>query len=46
LEVRGKIVEITHRKVVLDETLSAEGVVTATARVVAVRMPEGMITPR
>jgi acyl-coenzyme A thioesterase PaaI-like protein len=42
LEVRGKIVEITERKVVLDETLSAEGVVTAKARVVAVRMPEEM----
>jgi acyl-coenzyme A thioesterase PaaI-like protein len=43
LEVRGRIVEITDRKVVLDETLSAEGVVTAKARVVAVRMPEKMI---
>ena len=43
LQVRGKIVEITDRKVVLDETLSAEGVVTAEARVVAVRMPENMI---
>jgi len=43
LEVRGKILEITDRKVVLDETLSANGVVTAKARVVAVRMPEGMI---
>jgi acyl-CoA thioesterase FadM len=45
LEVRGRIVEITDRKVVLDETLSANGVVTAKARVVAVRMPEGMVTP-
>jgi len=43
LEVRGKVVEITRRKVVLDETLSAEGVVTARARVVAVRMPENMV---
>ena len=42
LEVRGKILEISDRKVVLDETLSAEGVVTAKARVVAVRMPKGM----
>lgn len=43
LEVRGKIVEITDRKVILDEVLSAEGVVTAKGRVVAVRMPESMI---
>jgi acyl-coenzyme A thioesterase PaaI-like protein len=43
LEVRGRIVEITDRKVVLDETLSADGVVTAKARVVAVRMPEKML---
>ena len=45
LEVRGRIVEITDRKVVLDETLSAEGVITARGRVVAVRMPESMISP-
>jgi acyl-coenzyme A thioesterase PaaI-like protein len=45
LEVRGKIMELTDRKVVLDETLSAEGVVTAKARVVAVRMPEEMTNP-
>jgi hypothetical protein len=35
--------EITDRKVVLDETLSAEGVVTARGRVIAVRMPQSMI---
>ena len=44
LEVRGKIKEITDRKVVLEETLSADGVVTARGKVVAVRMPEGMIS--
>ena len=43
LEVRGKILEITDRKVVLEETLSADGMVTATARVVAVRMPDSMV---
>jgi acyl-coenzyme A thioesterase PaaI-like protein len=43
LEVRGRVVEITDRKVVLEETLSAGGVVTARGRVVAVRMPEGMV---
>ena len=44
LEVRGKVVDISDRKVVLEETLSADGVVTARGRVVAVRMPESMIT--
>jgi len=45
LEVRGRVMEITDRKVILEETLSAEGVVTARGRVVAVRMPQGMISP-
>jgi len=45
LEVRGRVVEITDRKVVLEEALSAEGVITARGRVVAVRMPESMISP-
>lgn len=44
LEVRGRITEITDRKVVLNETLSAEGVVTARGKVVAVRMPEAMVS--
>jgi len=43
LEVRGRIIEITDRKVIQEETLSADGIVTARGRVVAVRMPEGMI---
>jgi len=43
LEVRGRIVEITDRKVVLEETLSAGGAVTARGRVVTVRMPEAMV---
>ena len=38
LEIRGRIVEIKGRKVVVEETLSADGVVTATGHVVAVRM--------
>ncbi|MFQ5536208.1 MAG: PaaI family thioesterase [Gemmatimonadota bacterium] len=46
LEVRGRVVEISDRKVVVDEELSAEGVVTARGRVVAVRMPESMMAPR
>ncbi len=43
LEVRGRVLEITDRKVVLEETLSAEGIVTARGKVVAVRMPEAMV---
>lgn len=38
LEIRGRIVEIKERKVVVVETLSANGVVTATGHVVAVRI--------
>ena len=38
LEIRGRIVEIKERKVVIEETLSADGVVTATGLVVAVRI--------
>ena len=34
---------ITDRKVILEEVLSVAGVVTARARVVAVRMPEAMV---
>ena len=44
LEVRGRVLEVSDRKVVLEETLSAEGVVTARGRVVAVRMPESMVS--
>lgn len=38
LEIRGRIVEIKERKVVVEETLSANGVVTAKGQVIAVRM--------
>ncbi len=43
LEVRGKILEATERKVVVEATLFAEGEITAQGRVVAVRMPEHMV---
>lgn len=43
LVIRGTVVERSARKVVLDLTLSADGVVTAEARMVAVRMPDQMI---
>jgi acyl-coenzyme A thioesterase PaaI-like protein len=46
LEVRGVIREVTNRKVVVEETVSADGVVTARGRVVAVRMPESLIRGR
>lgn len=42
LEVRGTIAEVTPKKVVVDETMSADGTVVARGRVVAVRMPESM----
>ena len=38
LEIGGRIVEIKERKVVVEETLSVDGVVTATGHVVAVRI--------
>ncbi|WP_097461638.1 PaaI family thioesterase [Mangrovitalea sediminis] len=44
LEVRGTIEEVTDRKVVVNTTVSANGVVCATGRVVAVRMPATMVT--
>ncbi len=42
LEVRGRVEEISERKVVVSETLSAGGQLCARGRVVAVRMPESM----
>ncbi len=43
LEVRGRVEEIKERKVVVTESVSAEGEICARGRVVAVLMPEGMI---
>ena len=40
LEIRGRAKEVTGRKVVVEATLSANGVVTARAEIVAVQMPE------
>ncbi len=42
LEVRGRVKEIKGRKVVVEETLSAGGVVTVRGEVVAVELPESM----
>ncbi len=43
LELRGTVEEIKGKKVVVSETLSANGKICAKGRVVAVRMPEGML---
>jgi acyl-coenzyme A thioesterase PaaI-like protein len=44
LELRGRVEEITARKVVVSATVSAEGNLCARGRVVAVRMPEQMMS--
>jgi acyl-coenzyme A thioesterase PaaI-like protein len=43
LEIRGMVRELGVRKVLVDTTVSAEGVITARGSVVAVRMPEHML---
>jgi acyl-coenzyme A thioesterase PaaI-like protein len=40
LEIRGRVKEIKGRKVVVESTVLANGVATATGEVVAVQMPE------
>ena len=43
LEIRGRVLEVKGRKVVVESTLSVDGVVCATGNVVAVRVPEGLL---
>lgn len=43
LEVRGRVKEIKGRKVVVQETLSANGQVTARGEVVAVQVPQDLL---
>jgi acyl-coenzyme A thioesterase PaaI-like protein len=43
LELRGTVEEVKGKKVIVSETLSANGEVCAKGRVVAVRMPAGML---
>lgn len=43
LVARGTITEITDRKVITDITVDAGDLTVATGRVVAVRMPEGLV---
>ncbi len=42
LEIRGKILEVKEKKVVVEEKLIAEGKVCAVGKVVAVLMPESL----
>lgn len=42
VEVRARVVEIKGRKVVIEATVSVEGVATAKGKVVAVQMPENL----
>lgn len=43
LELRGKILELKGRKVISEITVSANGIITARGKVIAVQMPESMI---
>lgn len=43
LILRGKILEIKERKVIVDITVSADGVMCSRGKVVAVQMPDSMI---
>lgn len=45
LEVRARVEELGKRKVIVSATLSAQGEICATGRVVAAPMPEGMGEP-
>ncbi len=44
LEIRGRVKEVKGRKVVVEETLYANGVATVKAEVVAVQMPSTFLT--
>ncbi len=46
LEVRATVKEIKGRKVIVTETLSANGIVCARGEVVAVQMPENLVPER
>lgn len=43
LEIRGKVIEIKGRKVIVEATVSAEGTVCAKGQVIAVQIPEDMM---
>jgi acyl-coenzyme A thioesterase PaaI-like protein len=44
VEVRGRVLEVKGRKVVIESTLSAQGVVCARGQVVAVQAPDSLFT--
>jgi acyl-coenzyme A thioesterase PaaI-like protein len=44
LEVRGRVLEVKGRKVVIESTLSAQGVICARGQVVAVQAPDSLFT--
>ena len=44
IEIRGRVTEVTGRKVVVESRLIAGGKVCATGEVVAVQIPEHMMT--
>jgi acyl-coenzyme A thioesterase PaaI-like protein len=43
LEVRGKVKEINDRKVVIEEWISAQGIITVRGSIVAVQVPDRLI---
>lgn len=43
LEVRGKVKELKGRKVVIEEWILANGVITVRGEVIAVQVPESMV---
>ena len=44
LEIRGKVKEVKGRKAVIEEWIIANGVVTVRGEVVAVQVPEQLVT--
>jgi len=44
LELRGKVLELKGKKVISEITVLAKGIITARGRVIAVQMPENMLT--
>ncbi len=43
LEIRGKVIEINERKVIVEITVSAENKICSRGKVVAVKMPDAMM---
>jgi acyl-CoA thioesterase FadM len=43
LEVRGKVKELSGRKVVIQEWILANGIITVRGEVVAVQVPESLV---